>query len=108
MAMDCTTLLKLSPAHSLHHRDTVDAEQAKPTLMTEVIPEEPDDALDRGFFGLFDEVDSMMGRHRHAGRPTRPLTMDQRKSGSFRSRWEVYVDTCSPVFPDPTVPSCKC
>ena len=104
--------------------------------MTEVIPEEPEDALDRGFFGeclkagtaspyvlehkslcpeaqvpcllkqkplvlakatrpnkghpltagLFDEVDSMMGRHRHAGRPSRPLTMDQRRSGSIRSR----------------------
>ncbi|DBA92139.1 hypothetical protein WJX77_008470 [Trebouxia sp. C0004] len=73
---------------SLRHsrRDTVDGEQVKRANSVEDIPEEPEDALDRGFFGLFDEVDSMMGRHRHSRRPATPVTLDQRRSGHIRSR----------------------
>ena len=53
----------------------------------EDIPEEPEDALDLGFFRLFDEGDSMMGRHRHSRRPARTVSMDSRsKTGYPRTR----------------------
>ena len=72
--------------HEYCCRETVDGEQVKRALSVEDIPEEPEDALDRGFFGLFDEVDSMMGRHRHSRRPAPPVTLDHRRSGHGRSR----------------------
>lgn len=66
-------------------REVSEEEGASSTF--EDIPEEPEDPLDHGFFGLFDEVDSMMGRHRRPRGAARSVSMDLRtKPGYPRSR----------------------
>ncbi|KAL3156916.1 hypothetical protein ABBQ38_001178 [Trebouxia sp. C0009 RCD-2024] len=66
-------------------REASEEEGASSTF--EDIPEEPEDPLDHGFFGLFDEVDSMMGRHRRPRGAARSASMDPRtKPGYPRSR----------------------
>ena len=69
-------------------RETNEEEGVSAAPAFEDIPEEPEDALDRGFFGMFDEVDSMMGRHRRPRRVTRSVSLDPRgSSGHLKSRW---------------------
>lgn len=68
-------------------REVNEEEGASSAPAFEDIPEEPEDALDRGFFRMFDEGDSMMGRHRHSRRPARTVSMDSRsKAGYPRTR----------------------
>ena len=58
------------------------------------IPEEPDDDFGSGFggfFGLFDEVDSMMGRHRHSRRPPRPGIVAPGRLAHARTRYNLAL-----------------
>lgn len=68
-------------------REASEEEGASSAPAFEDIPEESEDALDWGIFRLFDEGDSMMGRHRHSRRPARTASMDSRsKAGYLRTR----------------------
>ena len=79
--------MSLGAHNKLWCREVSEEEGASSAPAFENIPEEPEDALDQGFFGLFDEVDSMMGRHRHSRRPARTTSLDSRsKPGHPRSR----------------------
>lgn len=68
-------------------REVSEEDGASSAPAFEDIPEEPEDDLVHSFFGMFDEVDGMMGRHRHSRRLARSATMDARsKSGYPRTR----------------------
>ena len=69
-------------------RDTSEEERATATVVTDYpVPEESDDDLGGGFFGLFDETDGMMGRRRRSQRPPRPGLIAPGRAGHVRSRY---------------------
>ena len=67
-------------------REPMENGHEKSAPSVEDIPEEPEDVLSNSWFGLFDEVDSMMGRHRHTRRPQRTPSLDHPTPGHVRSR----------------------